>query len=180
MSVFLRHIAVLVTVLLLVGFRWSLMFGELDWDKVNAVIDQEYPMIAELSVEELQALLDSGRKVHLVDVREPEEYRVSHLPGAVLSSSFQPESLDKQVMIVAYCSVGLRSAKYVQQLQKQGFSRVYNLRGSLFQWANQGYPLTVDGQRATRVHPYNERWGKLLRAELHSYSVGQDGGSQRP
>lgn len=171
----LRTIVLLAAVLLLTGFRWSLMFGELGWDEVNSAIDEEYPMVSHLSIDELKVLLDSRQPLYLVDVREAAEYQVSHLPGAVLHTSFQPKGLNRGVTIVAYCSVGLRSAKYVQQLQDRGFTDIYNLRGSLFAWANRGLPLTANGEATRYVHPYSERWGTLLNAELHSYNMGLNG-----
>lgn len=162
-----RSSGTLIVILLLTGFRWSLMFGELDWDKVNRVIEEDYPLVSQLSVDDLRVLLDTQQPLYLVDVREPEEYSVSHLSGAVLYTSFPLEDLGRDVVIIAYCSVGLRSAQYVQQLQDRGFTRAYNLKGSLFMWANRGYPLTADGHAVTQVHPYSKRWGKLLHAELH-------------
>jgi rhodanese-related sulfurtransferase len=159
---------VLILVLLLAGFRWSLMFGELNWDVINSVIEEEYPEVSNMSPVELYGLLREENTLLLVDVRESAEYMVSHLPGAVLAADVAPDKIAGDTLIVAYCSVGLRSAKYVQQLRTLGFTRVYNLRGSIFVWANSGLPLVADGRKAFYVHPYSERWGKLLNKELHS------------
>lgn len=172
MVVILRNMLLLLSVLLLTAFRWGLMFGDMEWDEVNNAISEDFPMVSSVSMEELKVLLDSQQQLYLVDVREPAEYQVSHLPGAVLYSELQPETLEKDSMIVAYCSVGLRSAKFAQELEARGFTRVYNLRGSIFMWANSGYPLSANGHPANRVHPFNERWGKLLHSELHSSGAG--------
>lgn len=83
------------------------------------------------------------------------------------------ETVERDRLIVAYCSVGLRSAEYVERLQHQGFQKVFNLRGSIFSWANEGYPLEAAGHAATKVHPYNDRWGKLLRPELRYRDAAQ-------
>jgi rhodanese-related sulfurtransferase len=165
----IRISVVLFMALLLAGFRWSLMFGELNWDVINRAIQAEYPDVPEISTDELYGLLRNKSALHLVDVREPAEYSVSHLPGAVQVADFVPEKISRETMIVAYCSVGLRSAKYAQQLRRRGFTGVYNLRGSIFVWADRGFPLVVDGRKALHVHPYSERWGKLLDKELQSY-----------
>lgn len=150
------------------GFRWSLQFGELEWREIDAALDEDFPAVRHLSVEQLRSMLDQRQQFRLIDVREAEEYQVSHLPGAQLAGSFLVESLGRDQLIVAYCSVGLRSAEYVRRLQQQGFHNAYNLRGSIFLWANSGYPLEADGRPAMKVHPYSERWGKLLHPELHS------------
>ncbi len=161
----------LLAVILLCAFRWEIMFGDLDWAIVNRAIDEDYPTVSSISLGELKAILDTGSSVELVDVRSSEEYQVSHLPGAVLADTWQYDDLDKDSVIVVYCSVGLRSAKFAEQLQQKGFSRVHNLRGSLFMWANSGYLLHAGGKPVKRAHPYSKRWGALLNAELHSYET---------
>lgn len=57
-----------------------------------------------------------------------------------------------------------------QRLAKAGATEIFNLEGSIFQWANEGRPLERDGKPATKVHPYNGTFGKMLdpqrRAEI--------------
>jgi rhodanese-related sulfurtransferase len=168
MKQLLTILSVLLAALLLAGFRWSLLFGELQWQDIDQALDQDFPAVRHLGVEELRTMLAADRQLVLVDVREQEEYQVSHLPKALPARVLQTAEFDRNQLIVAYCSVGLRSAEYVQQLQQQGFRNVYNLRGSIFMWANNGYPLEADGTAATKVHPYNDRWGKLLHPKLRS------------
>lgn len=166
-----KIVYVLITTLIVSGFRWSFLFGELRWQDIDQALHQDFPAVRHLRVDELRSMLAADRQLVLVDVREPEEYRVSHLPNALPAYALQTEKIDRDQLIVAYCSVGLRSAEYVQQLQQQGFHNVYNLRGSIFMWANNGYPLEANGRTATRVHPYDDRWGKLLDPQLWSTST---------
>lgn len=72
-------------------------------------------------------------------------------------------------MIIAYCSVGLRSAEFVSARQKDSSMHIVNLKGSLFEWANNGYPLVAEGKEVIRVHPYNDRWGALLAPGIPRY-----------
>jgi len=67
--------------------------------------------------------------------------------------------------MVVYCSVGWRSSALAQRLLKHGVTNVANLEGSAFAWANEGRPLEAAGKPATKVHPYNSTFGKLLRPE---------------
>jgi hypothetical protein len=46
-------------------------------------------------------------------------------------------------------------------------ANVFNLQGSIFQWANEGRPLITNGHAVHVVHPFNERWGVLLNPQLH-------------
>jgi len=164
----------------LCGFRWSLLYGDLHWQDIDEALDQDFPTVRNLSVDELRSMLAKKREIVLVDAREPEEYLVSHLPAALLKSEFQQQKIELDRLVVAYCSVGLRSAKFVRQLQEQGYRNVYNLRGSIFMWANKGYPLEENGRPAVRVHPYNERWGRLLRTELWSTGNKREAPGRKP
>ena len=69
--------------------------------------------------------------------------------------------------IVVYCSVGYRSAKVAQQLQRAGYENVFNLSGGIFQWVNRGKPIFKDNRQVEIVHPYNFIWGKLLKSKYH-------------
>lgn len=110
----------------------------------------------------------------LFDVRERDEYGVSHLRNALRldPSIAAAEFIDahharlQNKTIVFYCSVGHRSSAKALELAKAleavGAAAVYNLKGGIFQWHNDNRPL-VSGNAPTRdVHPYNRRWGTLI------------------
>lgn len=166
---FLPIKAVTVFVLLMLcGFRFSLLFGELSWEKIDAVLSEDFPDVKIMEIDELSNRLEAGENLYLVDVRSREEYLVSHIPGAVLVEEFAVNSRLPGVVIVAYCSVGLRSAEYVRKLQNEGVKNVYNLRGSIFMWANRGLALDSPKGTVDEVHPFSPRWGKLLDKTLHA------------
>ena len=50
-----------------------------------------------------------------------------------------------------------------------GYADVWNLEGSIFQWANGGRPVYRDGRPVEAVHPYNTLWGTLLADSLRAY-----------
>ena len=50
------------------------------------------------------------------------------------------EFQDPSFLVVTYCTVGYRSAKVARQLQKQGFTNVKNLRGSILGWVRTHAP----------------------------------------
>ncbi len=59
------------------------LFG-VDWNAVDNKIDNEFPNISFISADELRRLYDSGEKLPvIIDVRELEEYQVSHLKSAL-------------------------------------------------------------------------------------------------
>jgi len=103
-----------------------------------------------------------------LDAREKEEYLVSHIPDArhVGYRRFKAKKLadlDRDTPIVVYCSIGYRSEKVGEKLQKAGFTNVTNLYGSIFQWVNQGYPIATEHDSLTTdVHTYNKKWSKWV------------------
>ena len=123
-----------------------------------------------LTTGDLAAWLADGKRTQpvLLDVRAAEEFAVSHLPGARHvdpEAKAAPLDVAKDAAIVTYCSVGYRSAALAQRLRAAGYTRVRNLDGSIFQWANEDRPLMRDGKPATRVHPYSVLWSGMLKKE---------------
>jgi len=104
----------------------------------------------------------------VLDTRELEEYNISHIPGAHYSSysEFDIEpylELPRDTTLVVYCSIGYRSEKIGEKLQAAGFTNVYNLYGSLFEWANQEFPLEDKaGEKTNKVHTYNKKWSQWV------------------
>jgi rhodanese-related sulfurtransferase len=138
-------------------------------------IREKFPGVKQLSTEDLAAWQADAKRPPpvLVDVRAPEEYRVSHLAGAKNAPlGTRPEEalsgIAKDAPVVAYCSVGYRSSQFAQEAEKAGWTNVVNLEGSIFAWANEGRSLVDDKGPAGKVHPYDAQWGKLLKPELRS------------
>ncbi|HSW51429.1 MAG TPA: molybdopterin-synthase adenylyltransferase MoeB [Bryobacteraceae bacterium] len=101
----------------------------------------------EMDVTELKAKLDGGERVVLIDVREPHEYQICRLPGAVLIPLGQlpgrVEELDPSAELVVFCRTGVRSAKAVALLTGTGFRGARNLRGGIAAWSEKidpGFP----------------------------------------
>ena len=137
-----------------------------DLDDYAADLRKKFPDVRTISTEELAGIGISSPPL-LLDAREENEFAVSHLPGAVRvekDSAVQLSRLGvtKDRPIVVYCSVGYRSAVLARALQKEGFTNVRNLEGSIFAWANEGRPLVDADGPAPGVHPFNILWGRYL------------------
>jgi rhodanese-related sulfurtransferase len=144
------------------------------WDAVFVWIQRDWPEVPQMSTRELAERIatNNGARPLLIDVRTHQEYEISHLPGAVWAetpkqiASALREASDAQP-VVLYCSVGVRSSKAAATLVRSGRTNVYNLQGSIFQWANEGRTLVANDRAVHVVHPYNERWGVLLNPQFH-------------
>lgn len=126
-----------------------------------------------ISTEQLTQI-QSDEEVVLLDSREEDEFKLSHLPQSlwVGYETFDLSTLadiPKDKKIVVYCSIGVRSEKIAEQLVSAGFSDVYNLYGGIFAWANENKPLVNHHQQPTRnVHGYDQKWAKLLEQHVPS------------
>ena len=122
--------------------------------------------VDEISVSEASEL---GGSTLFLDAREKKEYDVSHINGAkwVGYDNFKMKRMSgvtKNKEIVIYCSVGYRSEKIAERLEKSGYTNVKNLYGSIFEWVNQGHPVyTNSGKKTMKVHAYDKEWGQWLR-----------------
>ena len=98
---------------------------------------------------ELRELLDSGKKVALIDVREQVEWDINHITGAELIPKSAIESgaglarLPQDRIPVLYCKTGVRSAEALAALKKAGFSDALHLQGGIVAWAKQLEPDMV-------------------------------------
>ncbi len=141
----------------------------LTWVEVISDIRNKYTSVKQLQTAELQSWLTSPNNelVILIDARRKEEFNVSHITGAKnIPYKKDPRKLFKDTKpdspIVVYCSVGYRSSILAKKLQDMGFTKVYNLEGSIFKWANEGKPLVQGQATVHKVHPYDTHWGSLL------------------
>ena len=121
-----------------------------------------------VSCETLHNWILENEDVVILDAREPKEFEVSHIKNARNIGYDKPDfdvlsEVKKDAMIVVYCSIGYRSEKIGEKLEKQGFENVYNLYGSIFEWSNKGYILVgADEQQTRQIHTYNNRWAKWV------------------
>ncbi|MBR9921489.1 MAG: rhodanese-like domain-containing protein [Bacteroidetes bacterium] len=131
-------------------------------EKLGSLLSFSVPLIG---VEEVHKAKEN---YILLDTREREEFEVSHIPGATFVGykdfeSSSVENLDRDKPVVLYCSVGYRSEKIGEKLRKMGFSKVYNLYGSIFEWVNKGYPIvTPMGVETKKIHTYNKKWSEWM------------------
>ncbi len=152
----------------------SLACGGPTMSQLKALVRASFPGVPQMSVEELERRLDADPAPLLIDVREPAEYAVSHLRGAVhaqggdIADVVAAAAVERPVVL--YCSVGYRSSAAVAGLIRSNdpeiIGRVWNLEGSIFEWANSGRAVYRGGAEVRRVHPYDRKWGRLLDPHL--------------
>jgi sulfur-carrier protein adenylyltransferase/sulfurtransferase len=96
-----------------------------------------------ITAAELRTWLDSGRRIELVDVREPAEYEIVKIPGSVLipkGEILSGEALAKlpqDRQVVLYCKSGVRSAEALAAVKQAGFADAVHVQGGVTAWATQ-------------------------------------------
>jgi molybdopterin/thiamine biosynthesis adenylyltransferase/rhodanese-related sulfurtransferase len=96
----------------------------------------------EISPRELQARLgNNDDRLTLIDVRQPHEWEICHLPGAELIPENdlpgRMHELDSADEFVIYCRIGGRSARALKLLREAGFKKIKNLVGGISSWADE-------------------------------------------
>jgi molybdopterin/thiamine biosynthesis adenylyltransferase/rhodanese-related sulfurtransferase len=119
--------------------------GFVDYEDFCGVVPEE---TAGITPGELRAMLDSGRNVALIDVREPAEWEINHIEGArlvpqsLINSGEGLAELPQDRTPVLYCKTGVRSAE-LAAVRKAGFADAVHLQGGIVAWAKQIQPDMV-------------------------------------
>ncbi len=173
----LSIIAVTAALIKLEHCSYAQLSKPLTMEGITNKIISKFTRVQHITTSDLATLLNQPDKKNttlLIDSRAPGEFEISHLSGAenlqtpaevkaYLTTLPQPPE-----RIIVYCSVGYRSADLTTRIQDEKITGIptQNLLGSIFSWANEERPLVNDKDKTTdKVHPYNKKWGQLLKAE---------------
>ncbi len=137
-------------------------------DSLDELLDQyNSESIPYVSVNELSKIQNN---VVIFDAREIQEYRTSHLEGAVHVGydhfnikKMTDLNIPKESKIVVYCSLGIRSEDISEKLKKAGYQNVFNLYGGIFEWKNNNNKvIDSTGNETDKIHAFSTQWGKWL------------------
>jgi rhodanese-related sulfurtransferase len=104
---------------------------------------QNIPSVAPAA---LQARVQGGEQIVVIDVREPDEFAKGKIPGAftiprgVLEMQVDGR-LPLESTVVLYCGAGARSALACRSLAEMGYDKVENLEGGWHGWVGSGLPV---------------------------------------
>lgn len=100
--------------------------------------------VPSLNAAELNQRLTNGKRPLVVDVRQPDEYRSGHIPGAKLiplgELRRRVKELPQNKEIVCVCASGNRSGSAARILVGAGLNAV-NAKGGMFAWRRAGLPV---------------------------------------
>ena len=96
-----------------------------------------------ITVDEVQAKIDAGEKLNILDVREPNENAEFNIGGKLIPiGKIQAMEFDdienwKDEEVIVYCRSGNRSGQACMILESAGFLNVKNLTGGMLRWRDQ-------------------------------------------
>src|SRR5579884_942210 len=127
--------------------------ADMPWAMLTSSAD-----VPEIGIEELAARAPGAL---VLDVREPEEYRHGHVPGAVnlpqgdLASRMDELPQDRPLLVI--CQGGYRSLRAARFLAQMGFQNVASVRGGTEAWQAAGNATDADAD-AARPHIVETEW----------------------
>lgn len=148
--------------------------GDTGLNAIHADIVSDHSSVIQISPEDFSAL--DRENLLILDIREPEEYAVSRIPGAIWvspSATAQTAAIQigdvKDKQIIVYCSVGRRSSIFAERVQDEflanGAISVSNLERGIFGWHNDARALTDSNGETDAVHPYDAVWKRYVERE---------------
>ena len=107
------------------------------------LINEAKARIREVTPRDVQRMQQDGADVVYLDVREPNEWNLGRLPGAVHIPRGTLETKVEQVIprgreVVIYCAGGNRSALAADTLQQMGYEKVSSMSGGWREWVQSG------------------------------------------
>lgn len=114
------------------------------------IVDEAKQHISEVTIDQVQKMLDDNRDILLVDVRETQEWVAGHIPGAVhLGKGIVERDIERieanhDRKLVLYCGGGYRSALAGCNLMNMGYTDVSSMAGGIRAWQRAGYSIVDD------------------------------------
>lgn len=119
-------------------FAGYLVGGMKAWDNAGLPLDE----VDQMTVHEVKR---AGKKLQVLDVRAPDEWKGGHIPNAkhIFLGELREHmgELDKNKPTAVYCDSGYRASIATSLLKQEGFGAVSNVPGSWQAWKKAGYPI---------------------------------------
>ncbi|MGD9947865.1 MAG: rhodanese-like domain-containing protein [Desulfobulbus sp.] len=114
---------------------------------VNEWVSKARKETKQISVADLKAAMDHDEDMIILDVREPNEYNVAHIPDSIniprglLEFSIWSVAPDKKETIFVYCKTGARAALATKALNELGYENAFAISTGADAWMKAGYPV---------------------------------------
>jgi predicted heme/steroid binding protein/rhodanese-related sulfurtransferase len=133
------------------------------WANVSTLPSAEYVL-----PQKVKTMISDGKKVVLIDVREPSEYKAGHLDGAInipyLDVEKNAKRFDKETPHIFYCTYSAWRAPYAANVMADlGFKNAFILEGGVSAWKAGGQVIYASFRdQEGKIIPYPESMAKVL------------------
>lgn len=139
-------------------------------DDQRALMEAQYRkdthgiQVPTIDAAQLKHMIDTPELL-LIDLREEAEQDVSMLPHALTAAQVArqfPAGIPASRRVIVYCTIGVRSGRYVERLAKNGV-KATNLAGGILAWSYVRGALQARDRNGAlmptmRIHTYGRRW----------------------
>ena len=113
--------------------------GEMDaWVKAGLPVER----VAKLTMRELRERLKGGDPLVVLDVRQAHEWRIGHVPDAILQEAGELRKGDSDLphdrLIATHCGHGERAATALSLLEQRGYTDLALVTGGIDEWRAAG------------------------------------------
>ena len=110
------------------------------------LITEAKSRITEVTPQQVRERIQRDKSVVLLDVREPNEWNMGRVPGAVhIPRGIIETSIEARVprtaQVIIYCAGGNRSALAADTMQQMGYTSVQSMSGGFMDWVGTGGPV---------------------------------------
>ena len=113
----------------------------------HQMVEEAKRIIHEISPDKAEEALPSADL--LLDVREPDEFRDGHIPGAIniprglleFKLSSDPELENRDQKVVVYCKTSGRAALAARALKEMGYLHIFSIEGGFDAWQQAEKPV---------------------------------------
>jgi rhodanese-related sulfurtransferase len=114
---------------------------------VKELVDKARATTQQVTIKDLKDAIDGNTKMVILDVREPNEYDVAHIPEAInvprglLEFSIWTAVPNQEEKIFVYCKTGARAALATKLLNELGYKNAVAVNTGGVAWVQAGYPV---------------------------------------
>ncbi|MFH1509050.1 MAG: rhodanese-like domain-containing protein [bacterium] len=123
--------------------------GVTEWNNngydLEGTASVEHTAIAEITTTELNQLLKTNKSLVIIDIREKTAYDYFKIPGAInipfidFSSTLSANVQSKNVEVIIYDEMGLKSRLAAQEMIRQEYKNIKILTGGIEAWIDAGF-----------------------------------------
>jgi hydroxyacylglutathione hydrolase len=128
-------------------FAGYLVGGMTAWNNAGLPLES----VGQMTVHEVKR---AGKRLHLLDVRSPDEWKGDHIPNArhIFLGELRERlgKLDRTKPTAVYCDSGYRASIAASIPQQAGFASVCNIPGSWQAWKKAGFPVEREQKKESQ------------------------------